>query len=336
MLKTVTIEEAVKVIRDAGIVGAGGAGFPTYVKYRKPTEIFIGNFTESEPGYFADKLLAKERAKELAETFRWMRQTFGYKQFIIAYKAKDEAYIPREYKEMAERGEITLKVVPPLYKMGDEKYLTPEVTGREIPAGKIAPDVGVTMNNTETLWNMFKAFTRGEPTTTKFFQMTGEVPAHDVFEAPLGAYVTDICEIAGYPPREKWEALKCVDGGPLLGDVIGDGTYAAWKDYGIVKTTNGLLFIQPEKFTGRGKHYPLKEYRKPERVVNIEGKIRRVKLALKGRYGEAAVPVVKVGDHVKKGQVVAKDVPDKLSVPVHASIDGRVTEVTPTHVRIET
>lgn len=335
MLKTVTIEEAVKVIRDAGILGAGGAGFPAYVKYRKPTEIFIGNFTESEPGYFADKLLAKEHAREFCDIFRWMRATFGYKQFIIAYKAKDEALIPKEFQDMAAKGEITLKVVPPLYKMGDEKYLTPEVTGREIPQGKIAPDVGVTMNNTETLWNMYKAFTKGEPVTTKFFQMTGEVPAHDVFEAPVGAYVTDICKVAGYPTEDKWEGLKCVDGGPLLGDVIGDGTYAAWKDYGIGRMSNGLLFIAPEKFTGRGKHYPLKEYRKPTHVVNIESKIHRVKIPLKGRYGEAAVPVVKVGDHVKKGQLIAKEVTEKLSVPAHASINGTVKEVTATHIRIE-
>jgi Na+-translocating ferredoxin:NAD+ oxidoreductase RnfC subunit len=202
--------------------------------------------------------------------------------------------------------------------------------GVDVPQKAIPPDLGVTVNNNETLWNVYRAIFEGHPVTTKFLVVFGETPRHLAIEAPVGAFATDLLRLAGVEAPDPTHSLY--DGGPILCDEVPDWTK---EPYGIKKTTNGLLLVSPERKKARAKSYPRADGpAPPTRIEDVSRFIQRVRLPLGGVYGAAARPIVEPGNVVRVGDMIAKAVPNKLSVPVHASIDGRVTAVTSEHLEI--
>lgn len=319
-----------RAIREAGIVGAGGAGFPTYVKYQKATPILVVNGAESEPGYYSDKLLFREHAREFAELFVFLEDIEAYERIIVGAEEVAKPYM-EELERLAEDTEaFEVVYFPRIYKYGQERALVKLLLDREVPRKGIPPDVGATVNNNETLFNVYRAIIEGRPVTTKFLSVYGETPRHLCLEAPVGALAKDLVAHAGLPDPDL--SLLLFDGGPVLCDEVEDWTRAP---YGIRKTTNGLMVVAPERAKTRAKSYPREDGPPPpERIENVEELVQRVRLALGGRFGAPARPEVEPGDRVRAGDRVAAAVPDKLSVPVHASIPGRVAEVTSEHIEI--
>ncbi|HVM46191.1 MAG TPA: hypothetical protein VM582_09675 [Candidatus Thermoplasmatota archaeon] len=325
-----TDQEITQTLRDAGIVGAGGAGFPTYVKYAKATPILMVNGAESEPGYYCDKLLFQERAREFARLFVFLKDIEAYERIIVGVEEAARPYM-RLLERLADSTDaFEVQYFENVYKYGQEKALIKRLLGVDVPQKAIPPDVGVTVNNNETLWNVYRAIFENKPVTTKFLVVFGETPTHLALEAPLGALATDLAALAGL--AEPDPSLLLYDGGPVLCEEV-----PSWstEPYGIAKTTNGLLFVAQDKKKARPKSYPKADGpRPPMRIENVERFIRRVRIPLGGRFGEPAKPIVDPGDMVAVNDVVAQAVKGKLSVPVHASIHGRVTSVTPNHVEI--
>jgi electron transport complex protein RnfC len=120
-VKALSKDEAVEIMRQAGIVGAGGGGFPTYFKWKNPQPRLIVNCTESEPGYWADKVLHREYFDEFLELYDAMKAIFGIEQIIMGVHFKDEEWFSR-YDENAD-GLYEVVHVADKYSMGEEKTL---------------------------------------------------------------------------------------------------------------------------------------------------------------------------------------------------------------------
>ncbi|HEV2741907.1 MAG TPA: proton-conducting membrane transporter, partial [Rubrobacter sp.] len=199
-VKALSVEEAVEIMRQAGIVGAGGGGFPTYFKYKSPLPHLIVNATESEPGYWGDKLLHKEHLDEFLELFEALKSIFGFEQISMGVHEKDREWFA-PYAEHA-NGVYDMRYVPNTYALGEEKTLVKHATEARVPRFVDTPDgmrrpgmppyVGKVINNSETLLNAYNALFLGRPLTTKFFTVYGEDVGTKVYETPIGASVSEV------------------------------------------------------------------------------------------------------------------------------------------------
>ncbi len=180
-VKGLSKDEAVEIMRQAGIVGAGGGGFPTYFKYRNPQPMLLVNATESEPGYWADKMVHREYLQEFLELYEAMKAIFGFEQIRMGVHEKDREWF-RNYAEHSD-GLYDIAYVPDKYALGEEKTLIKHATDKKVPRRVEMPDgnrrpglpldVGIIVNNTETLLNVYNALFLGKPVTTKFLQVFG-------------------------------------------------------------------------------------------------------------------------------------------------------------------
>jgi Na+-translocating ferredoxin:NAD+ oxidoreductase RnfC subunit len=355
---TLTREQTVQLFRDKGLIGAGGAGFPTYFKYLSPTKTLIVNAEEGEPGYEADKLLLRAQPDAFVMVFTALKDIFGYERIVIGAKDKDRPILD----PLAAQYRWEVSYTPSIYGMGEERWLTKAVTGQEVPTNKIPLHVGVTVNNVETLYNMYRAIFENAPVTDKYFNVYGEVPKQQVFLAPVGTLLADILNLSGIDTT-RCNKLAVLDGGPLMGDKANVGEHA------VLKKTNGFLIVEAALYVAdqvslrpmAGREAPtwddtlpaamqkigVERYLNwkplPKDLVDIRDKIRRVKIMMHqdGPRGKPSLPTVRVGDRVKIGDPIAKSLQGPindfslLSVAHHASIDGIVKEVTPNFVRIE-
>src|SRR5918998_1245985 len=202
-VKALSREDAIELMRQAGIVGAGGGGFPTYFKWKNPQPDLIVNCTESEPGYWADKMVHREYFDEFLELFDAIKTIFGEDK---------ERWVPRRVE------------------MPD---------GSKRPG--LPLDAGHIVNNSETLLNIYNALFLGKPVTTKFLQVFGPDLELKLFEAPLGSSATELLELAGVDVEAEAGNLSVIDGGPYLNEMgiesLGEG------DAYVRRTTNGFLVI---------------------------------------------------------------------------------------------
>jgi Na+-translocating ferredoxin:NAD+ oxidoreductase subunit C len=329
--KALSAEEAVEIMRQAGIVGAGGGGFPTYFKYRSPQPHLIVNATESEPGYWGDKLLHKVYLEEFLQVFEAMKAIFGFEQISLGVHDKDREWFA-DYAEHASDGVYDIRYVPNTYALGEEKTLIKHSTDTRVPRfvdnpdGSRRPgmplDVGIIVNNSETLLNIYNAFFLGKPLTTKFFTAYGEEIETKVYEAPIGASVSEVLGIAGLDV-ENSSHLSVLDGGPYLHDVsiesLGEG------DAYVRRMTNSLFLIPRGR---QGKEYAGIETEPPEDgIVSLLGKISGVNLPLGGGLLKPATPLVSKGDAVEYEQKIGKPVEEGFSIGVWASVGGEISSI---------
>ena len=330
-VKALSVEEAVEIMRQAGIVGAGGGGFPTYFKYKKPLPQLIVNATESEPGYWGDKLVHKEHLEEFLQVMEAMKAIFGFEQISMGIHEKDREWFA-EYEEYADDGVYDIRYVPNTYALGEEKTLVKHSTDTRVPRfvdnpdgtrrPGMPPDVGKVVNNSETLLNVYNALFLGKPLTTKFFTVYGEEVDTKVFECPIGASVSEVLQIAGLDVENSGH-LKVLDGGPYLHDIsieeLGEG------DAYVRRMTNSLFVIPRGR---QGKEFAEIETEPPEEgIVSLVGKISGVNLPLGGGLLKPATPLVSEGDEVEYEQKIGDPVDEGFSIGVWASIGGEISSI---------
>ena len=329
-VKALSIEEAVEVMRQAGIVGAGGGGFPTYFKYKSPLPHLLVNATESEPGYWGDKLLHKEYLEEFLQVFEALKAIFGFEQISLGVHEKDREWFAA-YAEHAD-GVYDIRYVPNTYALGEEKTLIKHATETRVPRfvdtpdGKrrpgMPPDVGKVVNNSETLLNIYRALFLGKPLTTKFFTVYGEEVDTKVFEVPVGASVTEVVGIAGLDVENSGH-LSVLDGGPYLHDVAIEELGAG--DAYVRRMTNSLFLIRRGR---QGKEYAGIETACPEEgIVSLVGKVSGVNLPLGGGLLKPATPLVSEGDEVEYEQKIGEPVDEGFSIGVWASVGGEISSI---------
>ncbi|WP_373388433.1 electron transport complex subunit RsxC [Pseudomonas alcaligenes] len=228
--------ELLELIREAGISGLGGAGFPTAAKLTvRPTQkihTLIINGTECEPYITADDVLMRERTAELVSGIDILVQLIQPDEVLIGIEDNKPEAIAAVRAALAERS-YRLKVFPTKYPSGGEKQLIQILTGVEVPSGGLPADIGMLCQNVGTCVAIHDAVVLGKPLITRITTLTGTALARPGnVEALLGTPVGELLEFAGL---DTSKLNRLVMGGPMMGFTLPS------LDVPLIKTANCLL-----------------------------------------------------------------------------------------------
>lgn len=232
------IAELSKILRDNGIVGAGGAGFPTYGKLSDKADTILMNCAECEPLLKLHRQLLKEHAQEILKAFALVAETVHAKEAIIGIKEEYESTITALEEYIGEFPMIRIHKLPGAYPMGDEVVLIYEATGKVVRPGGLPIECGVAVFNVETLFNVYRAVWENHPVTDKCVSVVGEVEHPITVRVPIGTRIRDVVAMAGAVTTPKPVYLL---GGPMMGNFGSD--YQP-----VIKTTNAIIVL-PEDHT---------------------------------------------------------------------------------------
>ena len=438
------MKELSSILQQNGIVGAGGAGFPTYAKLNENAESIILNCAECEPLLRLHRQLLEKHAREIVSTFHMMGQTMGSKDIVIGIKKAYKGAIAALNECIGDYEGVRLGLLDEVYPAGDEVVLIYEVTGKVVPPGGLPIQSGVAVFNVETVYNVYRAIKKNTPVVDKLVSVVAEVEHPVTVRVPIGCTIEEVVQMAGGVTTKNPVYFV---GGPMMGN-IGTGAQP------VTKTTNAVLVlpedhlivqkkkrkasidlkraaasccqctmctdlcprnrlghpIEPHKFmraatckdvqdtdafvntmfcsscglcemyscmqslsprslmaeykaglrahgikppqgvvpkpVGEEREYRkvpmerlmarlnLTKYNKEAPLNDEVADVKKVRIMLSQHIGAPASAVVKVGDKVEVGQMIAE--PGKgLSVAIHASISGTVTEVNEKYVVIE-
>ncbi|MBQ8203000.1 MAG: electron transport complex subunit RsxC [Clostridia bacterium] len=237
-------EELIEAIKKSGIVGLGGAGFPTFVKLSaEPEKIeeLIVNGAECEPYITSDSLTMTERAEDMAYAISVLQKYLGIKKVIIGIESNKKRAIASMKKLAANNSAVKVATLPAVYPQGGEKVLVYHTTGKVIPVGKLPLDVGSVVINCTTLAVIGSYLKTGMPLIEKCITVDGSAvnePKNVI--VPIGASMADVFEFAG---GFKEEPKKVIYGGPMMGISVTD------LDAPILKNTNAILAFNEKDAT---------------------------------------------------------------------------------------
>jgi Na+-translocating ferredoxin:NAD+ oxidoreductase RnfC subunit len=222
------------MVKDAGIIGAGGAGFPTHAKLASKAEYILLNGAECEPLLRVDQQLMAEFPDEIIKGFEAAGRLVGAEKALIGVKGKHKEVIALLRERIVATGldgYVKVAELPDIYPAGDEQVLVYELTGRVVPEAGIPIQVGCVVINSETALNIFYA-AQGKPVTEKYITVAGDVPNRMTVKVPVGTPVMDVLKLSGI---ENFEDYSVIDGGPMMGPVMSslDG-YITKKNKGFV------------------------------------------------------------------------------------------------------
>jgi Na+-translocating ferredoxin:NAD+ oxidoreductase RnfC subunit len=209
-------ENLVQAVRDAGVVGAGGAGFPTYKKIDTKADIVIANGAECEPLLYKDQALMEHHAAEIVDGLRQVMRRVGATRGIVAIKGKNRTAIESLTPHVPD--EVEIFKMEDVYPAGDEYEVVFHATGRRIPPGGYPTEIGVLVQNVETLFNVERA-TRDFPVTHSMMTVHGHVLRPFTAWLPIGMSYGDVLELAGGATIDDF---VMIDGGPMMGTATTD------------------------------------------------------------------------------------------------------------------
>ncbi len=431
------------IIQNAGVTGAGGAGFPSYAKLNTNAEIVILNCAECEPLLKLHRQLLTEYAGEILSALSMICSAIGAKEFAIGIKGEYKNALEAVKDEIDNYKNGRISILKEVYPAGDEVILTYDVTGRIVPPGGIPIDVGVVVYNVETVLNIYNAVKLNQNVTYKYVTVAGEVKTPKTLKVPIGTKFSELLNNCGGVTTDDYTIIS---GGPMTGRL-------ATRNDVVTKTTNALLVmpkehylinmrnlkttisvkralsaccqcksctelcprhllghpISPSDFMKsltsnnaevkplldtqycsscglcemyscpqglspatligiyksdlrdkgiRPEKLPVPEMAHPDRslrqipmsrlirrldverydvpcpICEEELKVKKVKILLSQSIGKPPVSCVKTGDKVAKGDIIANHDENALSLPLHSSIDGVVTDVTDKYILI--
>ena len=210
------MENLVLLVRRAGVVGAGGAGFPTYKKIDTRVDTVIANGAECEPLLYKDQAVMQHYPAEVVDGMLHTMQHTGAEQGIIAIKEKNREAMSSVSQHLPTN--ITICEMDDVYPAGDEYEVVYHATGRRIPAGGLPLDIGVVVQNVETLYNVHRAV-HGHPVTHSMMTVHGDVRHPFTAWFPVGMSYRDVLQAAGGPTIDDF---VLIDGGPMMGSVVTD------------------------------------------------------------------------------------------------------------------
>ena len=422
-----------EMVMNAGILGAGGAGFPTHVKINCQAGAVIVNGAECEPLLRVDQQVMELYAAEVVEGLRLVMEQTGAKEGVIALKKHYEGAVKALGAAIEPFGQLRLHLLREYYPAGDEQQIVYEVTGRVVPTGGLPLDVGAVVCNASTLLNVADA-AAGKKVVEKYVTVGGAVRTPRTFKVPVGISCRELLEAAGgtaepcryiirvvddpdvpvtkttggflaFPvdhplwklreetlnmqlirsvccqcsmctqmcPRnalglnvQPHKAMRTIaQGTDLLGDAngvfsccnCGVCTYYACN-FGLkpsqamqqMKAMLAQKGVKPRKEVYTRADRSIDDKKLPvKRLIARMGLERydvdaplsekllptgQVRIMLRMGVGAPSVPVVGVGDKVRKNTLIADIAPGKLGVKMHASISGTVTAVTDSYIEI--
>lgn len=227
------MKELSTILQQNGIVGAGGAGFPTYAKLNENAETIILNCAECEPLLRLHRQLLEKYAREIVETFHMMGQTMGSKDIVIGIKKAYKGAIEALNAVIGDYPGVRLGLLDEVYPAGDEVVLIYEVTGKVVNPGGLPIQSGVAVFNVETVYNVYRAIKKNTPVVDKLVSVVAEVNKPVTVRVPLGCTIQEVVDLAGGTTTKN--AVYFV-GGPMMGN-IGTGSQP------VTKTTNAVLVL---------------------------------------------------------------------------------------------
>ncbi len=235
----------VEKVKQAGVVGAGGGGFPAHVKLAGKADTVIANGAECEPLLHKDAAVMQHMAAEVVAGVQLVMQAVGAKDGVVGIKAKKKEAVAAI--EAACKGTpVRVQLLGDYYPAGDEYELVHAVTGRLIPPQGIPLQIGAVVNNVETLANIAAA-AKGAPVTQKTITLAGAVKNPVTLTVPVGTMFRDAIEAAGGLATN--DPVLCV-GGLMMGQTTDD------LDTPIVKTTTGAVILPRDHFVIERKLKP--------------------------------------------------------------------------------
>jgi len=231
-------QQILEKIRQAGVIGAGGAGFPAHIKLSCSADVVIANGAECEPLLRTDRLMMEQYPKKIMLGLKAAMYVTGARKGVIVLKKKYEKAIAALQSALDLSTELML--MDSFYPSGDEQQMVYEVTGKVVPTGGLPLDVGAVVQNVATLIAIADALA-GLPVTEKYVTVTGEVQNPAVYKAPVGTPLTALIAAAGGP--EDMRGYSVVIGGPLMGRVTDDISQE------VVEKTTGGIIVMPSEHT---------------------------------------------------------------------------------------
>ncbi len=244
--KVESFEEFIAAVRESGLVGLGGAGFPTHVKLNpknlSEVDTLVINAAECEPYITADYRECMENSWEIVSGLQAVMEFLDLKRVIIGIEANKPAAI-RELTAIARtvstsEHKVTVKKLPAIYPQGAEKVLIAQTTGRCVPPGKLPADVGCIVMNVTSVAVLSNYLKTGMPLVTKRLTVDGsavKTPKNVI--VPLGTPIKDVIAFCG---GLKHKAVKLLMGGPMMGVTLRD------EELPVLKQNNAILALAEE------------------------------------------------------------------------------------------
>jgi electron transport complex protein RnfC len=244
-------EQVRKCLQQAGVVGLGGAVFPTHGKLTAsqtvPMDEMVINGAECEPFITCDDLLMRERADEIVRGIGIFRDLLQPKRVLIGIEDnKPEAAAAMRAAVQAVGENFEVIQVPTLYPAGGAKQLIRVLTGKEVPAAKRSTDLGVQCFNVATAYTAWRAIAHGEPVVSRLVTVTGNVHEPRNYEVLIGTPMDELLQLAN--PHPDTDGI--VMGGPMMGFLVPEPSVP------VVKATNCLIAHSERLFPPKAPEMP--------------------------------------------------------------------------------
>ena len=240
-LKLIKKDEIFKIIKEAGIVGLGGAQFPTYIKYDikfRKVETLIINGAECEPYLTSDYSVMKNYTREIFRGLKVIQKLLNPKEIVIGIEAENSELV-EIFEEMGKEEEFDLRIqlLPTIYPQGSELQLINTVTSKKVRKGELPLEKGVVVSNVSTVKAIYDAFFEGKPLIERVVTVSGE-EARNIgnYKIKFGTPLYHIVKELKIQNEEK-----VIFGGPMMGMEIFDSRVP------VIKGTSGILFLSTEE-----------------------------------------------------------------------------------------
>jgi electron transport complex protein RnfC len=237
-IENLTPDEIRKMVFEAGIVGMGGAGFPTHIKLSppKPVDTLIINAAECEPYLTSDYRLMIEKTKEILSGIKLVADCLGVKKVYLAIEDNKPQAI--EQFRLQASG-FRLQVLKSYYPQGSEKQLIKNILGKEVPQGKLPFDIGIVVHNVATVFAIYEAVYLQKPLYERVVTITGNCLSNP--KNLLVRIGTPIKDLINYCGPIKGELAKIIIGGPMMG-------IAQYTDeVPVIKCTTGIILMNKQE-----------------------------------------------------------------------------------------
>lgn len=225
-------------LQDMGVVGLGGAVFPSHVKLNASSlETLVINAAECEPYITCDDMLMRERAAEVVQGIMIAQHAMGAREVLIGIEDNKPEAIAAMQAACQGTG-LEVVTVPTLYPSGSAKQLVKLLTGKEVPSGALAPKIGVQCFNVATAYTMHRVLNRGEPVISRLVTLTGNMDVPRNYEVLIGTPVGELVKLA----VPKTDTSGYLMGGPMMGLPLADLSVPVVKASNCIIATSKTLF----------------------------------------------------------------------------------------------